>query len=223
MASSGRLFAGSSGFSYPSWRPDFYPASAKPADFLGLYADRLSAVELNNSFYRLPSEQQFERWAAATPNGFRFAVKMPMSISLFGRLDQVGTFCERVRTLGDRLGPVLARLADGRPRDDGFLRLLLDSLVPEAQLALDARDPSWAGADGMLEGAGAVRVNRLEGDAPFRYLRLRDPPYDDGELGRMAAELEPILAGGIDVFCFFKHEDEPTAPRYAARLLELVG
>ncbi len=223
MAGSGRLFAGTSGFSYPSWKPDFYPASAKPADFLRVYADRLPAVELNNSFYRLPSQQLFERWAAATPLGFRFAVKLPRSISLFGRLDQVGTFCERAGTLGGRLGPVIARLADGRPRDDGFLRLLLDSLAPGAQLALDARDPSWAGADRMLEGAGAVRVNRLEGDASFRYLRLRDPPYDDGALDRVAVELEPILAGGIDVFCFFKHEDEPTAPRYAARLLELVG
>ena len=179
-------------------------------------------MELNNTFYRLPSEEQFARWAALTPSAFRFAVKMPMSISLFGRLEQVGAFFERVAALGERLGAVIVRLADGRPRDDGFLRLLLDSTPSGVRLALDARDASWAGADPVLDAAGAIRVNALDGAAPFRYLRLREPPYDEDALADLAADIRPLLEAGTDVFCFFRHEDEPTAPRYAERLIELV-
>ena len=148
---------------------------------------------------------------------------MPMAITIFGRLEQVGTFCERVRALGDRLGPVVARLGDGRPRDDGFLRLLLDSLDPDLQVAFDFRHPSWDDVDDTLAAAGAVRVNALEARAPFRYLRLREPPYDDDALAAVAERVRPLVDEDVDVYCFFRHEDEPTAPRYAERLLELVG
>jgi uncharacterized protein YecE (DUF72 family) len=206
-----------------SWKPGFYPAEARPEDFLRLYAERLPTVELNNTFYRLPSEGQFQKWAAATPAGFRFAVKMPRAITIFGRLDEIGTLSERLAALGDRLGPLLVRLADGRPRDDGFLRLLLHSLDPELRVALDARHDSWAGADPILDQAGAIRVGALEGAARFRYLRLRDSPYDDDALAEWADRIRALLADGVDVFVYFKHEDEPTAPRYAARLSELVA
>ena len=216
------FYAGSSGFSFASWKPGFYPADAKPGDFLRLYAEQLPAVELNNSFYRLPSEAQFERWAATTPSGFRFAVKAPRSISMWGRLEDAGTFSERVRTLGDRLGPVLVRVHDTRPRDDGFLRLLLESLDPDLEVALDLRDPSWDGVESTLGEWNAVRVNGLEAAAGFRYLRLRRPPYDDAALAEWAATIRPLLESGLRVYVFFQHEDEPTAPAYARRLLELV-
>jgi uncharacterized protein YecE (DUF72 family) len=218
----GRLYAGASGFSYASWRSGFYPVDAKPPDFLRLYAERLGAVELNNSFYRLPAEGQFQRWAEQTPASFRFAVKMPRSVSIFGNLGGIGTFVERVGVLGERLGAALVRLADDRPRDDGFLELLLGSLEPGLRVALDARDPSWEGADARLDVAGAIRVNALEGAAGFRYLRLREPPYSNDDLAHLGKRVDAMLDEGLDVFCFFRHEDEPTAPRYAARLQELV-
>jgi len=205
----GRLAVGSSGWSYPSWRPDFYPAALPPEEFLSFYADRLSSVELNSTGYRLPSEEQFARWAEQVPNGFRFAVKMPPRA-----LRALGTFEERVRRLGDRLGPV--RLVVESPRDDGLLALLLGSMG--LQLALDLRDPSWDGA----EVAPAVRVNDWEADAPFRYLRFREPPYSDADLHALAARIRPLLAAGVDVFAYFRHEDAPTAPAYAHRLLELI-
>ena len=217
------LYVGTSGFSFPTWKGGFYPADAKPPDFLRLYAERLPSVELNNTFYRLPAETTFRRWAETTPAGFRFAVKMTMSITHWGRLDEIGTFCERVRVLGDRLGPILVRAHDSRPRDDGFLRLLLGSVDPELRLAFDLRDPSWDGVEPVLAEAGAVRVNGIEADAPFRYLRLREPPYDDASLATWARRLAPLVARGVDVSCYFKHEDEPTAPRYAERLLELAA
>jgi uncharacterized protein YecE (DUF72 family) len=212
-----RLYVGSSGFSYASWKPDFYPAGTKANEFLRVYATRVSSVELNATFYRLPSEDQLRAWAAQTPDGFRFAVKMSRQITHFGRVDGIGTFCERVRALGDRLGPILVQLPPSRPRDDGLLRLFLDSLDPSLRYAFEFRNESWAGAD--LE--GHALVGSLEGDAPFRYLRLREPPYDDAALADLAGRIRPVLAGGVEVYAYFKHEDAPTAPAYADRLQAL--
>ncbi|HZR93394.1 MAG TPA: DUF72 domain-containing protein [Gaiellaceae bacterium] len=212
-----RLYVGSSGFSYPSWKPGFYPPGMKPKDFLRLYAERLPAVELNATFYRLPSEQQLGRWAAVTPPGFRFAVKASRQITHAGRLELVPVFSKRVRALGERLGPVLVQLPPSRPRDSGLLRLLLDSLDPELRYAFELRHESWAGAD---LGPHAL-VGSLDGAAPFRYLRLRQPPYDEAALAALASRVRPLLADGVDVYAFFKHEDAPDAPRYAARLREL--
>jgi uncharacterized protein YecE (DUF72 family) len=218
------LRIGASGFSFASWRPDFYPAGSKPADFLGHYAQRLGTVEINNSFYRLPAASVFERWARTVPDGFRFAVKAPRAVSVFGRVDYVPELNARVRALGDRLGPLLVRFADGRTRDDDFLARLLDAIDDDLEVALDLRDPSWDGIEPELERWGAVRVNQLEAERPgFRYLRLREPPYDDAALAGWADTIRPLLAGGLDVYCYFRHEDAPTAPAYAARLQELLN
>jgi uncharacterized protein YecE (DUF72 family) len=204
-----RAHVGSSGFSYPTWKPDFYPAGTPQREFLRFYAERLNSVELNTTGYRLPEEEQFRRWAEETPDGFRFAVKMPHP-------NRLRAFTERARILGEKLGPV--RIVVQQARDDVFLARLLDSLDPALQWALDLRHESWAGA----KTGRAVVVNALDGDAPFRYLRLREPPYDDPELREWANRVRPLLADGIEVYAYFKHEDEPTAPAYAARLLELV-
>ena len=208
-------YVGTSGWSYPSWKPGFYPAEAKPTDFLRFYAQRLTSVELNTTGYRLPAEQQFERWAAATPPGFRFAPKLNAH-----RLSAIATFEERVRQLGDRLGPI--RMVVGSARDEGFLQLALGSVDPAIRIAFDFRHDSWEGIEAALP-ENAVRVNDLEAAAPFRYLRFRDPPYDDGDLEALADQIRPLLAYGIEVYGYFRHEDEPSAPFYAERLRELVA
>jgi uncharacterized protein YecE (DUF72 family) len=209
------LYVGTSGWSYPSWKPGFYPAEAKPAEFLRFYAERLPSVELNTTGYRLPAEEQFERWAAATPPGFRFAPKLNAY-----RLSEIATFEERARRLGDRLGPI--RVLVGSTRDEGFLQLALGSIDPELRLAFDFRHDSWAGIETALP-EHAVRVNDLEAGASFRYLRLRDPPYTNDELHDWAGRIRSLVENGVDVYCYFRHEDEPTAPQYAERLLELVS
>ena len=218
----GSLFAGSSGFSYPSWRGGFYPEGAKPSDFLSLYAEQLPSVELNATAYRIPAEEQLERWAAQTPSGFRFAVTMTRSATFFGRVRGVDEFCRRARALGDRLGPI--RIKVQQARDDGFLRLLLDSLDPALPVGLDFRHDSWEtpGVQERLDERGVARVDDDEGAAAFRYLRLREPPYAEEDLAALAARIRPLLAAGKDVYCYFRHEDEPTAPAYALRLLELA-
>ena len=204
---------GTSGWSYRSWRPDFYPAELDSSGFLDFYARRFSTVELNTTGYRLPAEEQFRRWAAQVPDGFQFAVKLPGR-----RPQQLAAFEERVRTLGDRLGPVRVVLTSAR--DDGMLELLLGSLDPSLRLAFDLQHPSWEGVEDRLAGACAVRVDDVEHPAPFRYLRLREPPYGDEQLHELA---ERIRAIAEPVYVYFRHEDEPTAPTYAQRLLELLA
>lgn len=214
-ASLARAYVGTSGWSYPSWRPGFYPAEVKPPDFLRHYSELLPSVELNTTGYRLPAEDQFRRWAEQTAEGFRFAVKMNAY-----RLSAAGTFEERVRQLGDRLGPI--RVLVGSARDEGLLARTLGSFDPELRIAFDFRHDSWEGIGADLP-PNAVRVGDLEGGASFRYLRFREPPYDDKELARLANEIRPLLAGGVDVFGYFKHEEEPSAPQYAERLFELLS
>jgi uncharacterized protein YecE (DUF72 family) len=209
------LYVGTSGWSYPSWRPGFYPAGTRPEDFLGYYSERFSTVELNTTGYRLPREELFERWAERPPPGFRFAPKM----NAYRNLD-VGTFVERVSLLGDRLGPIRAVVTS--VRDEGLLALVLGSLDPSLQIAFDFRHDSWDGIEAELP-PNAVRVGSLEGGASFRYVRFRDPPYGDADLREMSDRLRPLLDEGRDVYCYFRHEDEPDAPRYAARLIELLS
>jgi uncharacterized protein YecE (DUF72 family) len=146
---------------------------------------------------------------------------MSRRVTSFGRIEGVDAFTQTVRTLGDRLGPV--RIKVPQARDDGFLRLLVDSLDPALLVALDFRHPSWdaPAVQARLDERGVARVDVLDGGAPFRYLRLRENLYDDAALSAWAERIRPLLET-VDVYCYFRHEDEPTAPRYAARLLELV-
>jgi uncharacterized protein YecE (DUF72 family) len=205
-------YVGASGFSYPSWKPGFYPADAKPPEFLRRYAERLPSVELNTTGYRLPAEGHFERWAAETPEGFRFSVKLPAHFSR-----QLGVFQERVSLLGERLGPI--RVAVQQAADPGLLALLFGSLDPALRVAFDFHHGSWDG----LDVSPGIRVNDWEADAPFRYLRFREPPYTDDELAHFATRIRPLVDDGVEVFAYFRHEDEPTAPRYAERLLTLLA
>jgi uncharacterized protein YecE (DUF72 family) len=211
----GSLYVGASGFSYASWKGGFYPAGLPAKGFLRHYAERLPSVELNSTFYNLPSQAAVQAWAEATPPGFRFAVKMNRRISQFGTLALAGEFGERMKALGERLGPI--RVLVTRARDDGWLSLLLDSLDPKLSYAFDFRHPSWEDA-----GSGLTRVGSPEAPGSFRYLRFRDPPYSEDDLARAAREIRQLLGSGVDVYAYFRHEDEPTAPIYAERLRALV-
>jgi uncharacterized protein YecE (DUF72 family) len=211
-----RLLVGTSGWSYPTWQPGFYPAGLDRAGLLSFYAQHFPAVELNATGYRLPSQAQFESWAEQVPDGFRFAVKAPPRLER--RLD---AFQERVVALGDRLGCV--RVVVEAPRDEGWLELVLGSADPSLRLALDLRDASWDGVEDRLAEAGAVRVGAWAAPARWCYLRFREPPYDDAALEACASRLRPLRDDGAEVFAFFRHEDAPTAPAYAARVRDLLA
>jgi uncharacterized protein YecE (DUF72 family) len=207
------VHVGTSGWSYPSWKPGFYPAGTDSKEFLRYYSERFTTVELNTTGYRLPGEGQFERWAEQTPPGFRFAPKLAGN-----RPRLLAEFAPRVRALGDRLGPTRVQLISAR--DEGMIELILGSLDPGFLVAFDLEHDSWDGIEPRLAEAGAVRVNDLEHDAPFRYVRFRDPPYEEDELQEWAKRLRSV---DVPVFAYFRHEDEPTAPAYARRLLELLA
>ena len=183
----------------------------------------MNTVELNNTFYRVPEEDQFDRWAAQVPEGFRFAVTMSRRLTSFGRVEGVDAFCRMALRLGEHLGPLRVKVPQAR--DDGFLRLSSTRSSPAC------RSPSTSATTrgttpevtALLDERGVARVDAHDGTAPFRYLRFREPPYDEAALAGLAETIRPLLADGTDVYGFFRHEDEPTAPLYAERLRELVG
>lgn len=203
-----RVSVGTSGWSYPTWRPGFYPSGLDPSAFLAFYAERFRTVELNTTGYRIPGAEQFRRWADQTPGAFEFAPKLPGD-----RPRALETFGDGVRALGDRLGPV--RVSLKRARDEGAIELLLGSLDPDMRVAFDLEHPSWDGIEERLAAAGAVRVNDLANPAPFRYLRRREAP-DEEFAARIRAASEPV-------YVYFRHEDEPTAPAYALQLVEMLS
>jgi len=194
---------GTSGWSYRSWQPGFYPRGLAPDAFLAFYARSFDTVELNSTGYRLPALDQFRRWADTVPDGFRFAPKLTLR-----RLDRLGPFLDRVSGLGDRLGPI--RVLVEHARDERLLASVLDAAGPGVELAFDLRDPTWAGTDAI------VTVGDPSAE-PYRYIRLRDPPYSEEKLRALASGLRP------PAYVFFRHEERPTAPAYAQRLRELLA
>jgi uncharacterized protein YecE (DUF72 family) len=192
---------GTSGWSYPSWRPGFYPQGTQPAEFLAYYATRFDTVELNTTAYRLPAPEQFERWGAAVPDGFRFAPKLA-----FAQPGRIPAYLERVERLRDRLGPI--RVVVQNAHDDALLERLIEA-ARGRELAFDFRHESWEDAKGI------VKVNDFDAE-PFRYIRLREPPYSDEDLHALAERLRP------PAYVYFRHEDEPTAPAYADRLIDAL-
>src|SRR5437016_5370734 len=190
------VHVGTSGWSYPSWKPGFYPAGTDPKDFLRYYTGRFSTVELNTTGYRLPAEEQFSRWAEQTPAGFTFAPKLAGN-----RPRLLAEFGPRVRALGDRLGPIRVQLISAR--DEGMIELILGSLDPALRVAFDLAHPSWDGIEPRLAAAGAVRINDLADEA------LRD-------------WADRLRAVDVPLFAYFRHEEAPAAPAYASRLLELL-
>jgi len=203
-----RVSVGTSGWSYPSWRPGFYPAGLDPSQFLTYYAERFRTVELNTTGYRMPGAEQFRKWGQQVPEGFEFAPKLPGHRTRAFEAFDAGT-----RALGDRLGPVRVSLKS--VRDEGALELILGSLQPGLRVAFDLEHPSWDGIEPRLAEAGAVRVNDLGHPAAFRYLRRREAP-DEAFAAAIRACAEPV-------FVYFRHEDEPSAPAYAQQLLDLLG
>lgn len=219
------LHIGTSGWAYPEWQPAFYPAGLPRARFLEHYASRLSACEVNATFYRLQSESTFERWAAAAPGGFRFVTKahrrLTHSASLMeGDADRefLDRFCESLRPLGGTLGAVLIQFPPTRRADPEGLARLLGALPPGLAPACEFRHASWDTAEvaDLLARAGAARCHAdTTGDAPdalpegaFAYVRLRATHYrdDQREAWRDLLEREATMR---PVYAFAKHEGVP--------------
>jgi uncharacterized protein YecE (DUF72 family) len=232
----GRLYLGTSGFAYPEWAGPFYPEDVDSDDMLPFYAGRFASVEINYTFRRFPAEKTIRRWAERTPGAFRFALKANQRITHTRRLREadrdVGDFLERVRLLGDRLGPILFQCPPTLRFDRGLIESFLGYLPPIAPYAMEFRHESWAEARDLLAEQGVAwcfaETEETPEDAervlsePFAYLRLRRDEYTDDQLGAWATSIEGALADGRDVYAYFKHEFGAAAPTHAARLAALV-
>jgi len=235
----GRLRAGTSGFAYAGWIPRFYPPGLASSRFLEHYAGRLSAVELNNTFYRSPSQPSIAGWLAATPADFRFAIKAQRGGSYRAlQVDpatSVPWLTGPYRAFGERLGTVLFRVPDGVGRDDGRLAALLAAWPRDLPLTLEFQDPSWhvdETFEALARAGAALCTTELPEDAEpptirrtgsFLYLRLRRHEYTTIELASWAARIEPFLTAGDDAFVFFRHDDVGRGPELADELAREVA
>jgi uncharacterized protein YecE (DUF72 family) len=236
----GRLFVGTSGFGYPSWKPEFYPAELKQKEFLRYYATRLSSVEINNTFYRMPTEKLLRSWLAETAESFVLSLKAPQRITHVARLKLVdGTlahFLALAETLGSRLGCLLFQcpptLRYAAELLDPFLAALAEK--PHLRAAMEFRHPSWKSgeAEARLRAAGVAWcvADTDEEDAPvirtaerFTYYRLRKSQYSPDALERWAGTVGVVLEAGADAYVYFKHEEDPAGARYASWLQAKLG
>jgi uncharacterized protein YecE (DUF72 family) len=228
-----RLFSGTSGFSYKEWKGRFYPAKLPDKSMLAYYAERLPAVELNNTFYRMPQPQLLEAWKAQVPGAFLFALKVPRtvthSLKLRGAEQQLERLWTALQSLGEACGPVLFQLPPTFSQDLSVLGELLALLPPAVRAAFEFRHASWF-ADStyaLLARHGqalcggdvddAERSPPLVATTSWGYLRLRKSAYTEAELGAWAARLN--AQPWEKAFAFFKHDE--LGPELALRLNEL--
>jgi uncharacterized protein YecE (DUF72 family) len=235
---SGRVLAGTSGFSYPGWIPRFYPPGSRSRDLLLHYATRLAACELNNTFYARPTVQKIEGWCAATPAEFRFVVKAQRGASIRALYADPATsvpwLTETLPTFGERLGAVLFRVPGEVKRQDDKLDGLLAAWPASIPLVLEAQHASWHVDEtfAALRSAGAVLcttdLDELEEPpdirrtGPFLYLRLRRTAYDDAALDAWARRLVPFTEDGLDAYVLFRHDEDGTSAVHAAAFPERV-
>ncbi len=232
------LYCGTSGFAYPTWKPDFYPDKLPAKKFLAHYATRLNAVEINYTFHRTPSASTVEGWLAETPASFRFALKAHQRLTHFQRLartDFTRVFFAAIDPLRihQRLAPVLFQLPPNLPADTAKLNDFLEDVPEDVPLAIEFRHQSWFAEEvyALLErrriGLCLAESDRLTVPeritAPFVYFRLRKSEYAPEERAEIAARVGNLMASGHDAYVFFKHEDTPAGALFAEELRTAVG
>jgi uncharacterized protein YecE (DUF72 family) len=229
------LYAGTSGFAYPAWKPGFYPAKLPSNQFLKHYAQRLNCVEINYTFRRLPSPSTLESWVEATPPGFVFAVKANMRITHILRLrsaeETTEVFLKAIDPLrtSRRLGPVLFQLPPQLKCDPDLLRNYLQLLPEGMRYAFEFRHPSWLQEViyGVLRDRNVslcvAESEKLEVPevitAEFVYYRLRKPEYTEKDVETFAGRARELLATGRDLYLMFKHEESAEGALNAEMLL----
>jgi uncharacterized protein YecE (DUF72 family) len=225
---------GTSGFAYKEWKGTFYPDDLPADAMLGFYAAHFRAVEINNTFYRMPAETVLRNWAEQVPPEFRFVLKSPRSITHSSRLkdvaDKVSYLVTTAAALGDQLGPILFQLPPNMKQDVTRLETFLGTLGPDVRAALEFRHPSWYDETtfaALRSHNAALCIAETQEDAAplvptasWGYLRLRKVEYEADELVRWAAWIP--RQSWSDTFVFFKHEDAGTGPRLAKQLMTLL-
>lgn len=227
-----QMHVGTSGFQYDQWKGDFYPEDIKKPDMLAYYANRLGAVEINNTFYRMPRAGTLESWSDQVSDGFQFVLKVSRKITHFKRLEDVEEeldyLLKTVPALGAHLGPLLFQLPPKCPKRIDRLAATLRQLPQKTKAAFEFRDPRWLEDDVFtllddhdcalcLSDTDDEPIEHLTSTATWGYVRLRADDYTEEQLAHWVTRLESV--GWADVYVFFKHEDR--GPALAKQLSEI--
>jgi len=223
-----RYLIGTSGYNYPEWRGSFYPEKFPTTKMLAYYAERFNTVEVNYTFYRIPTPALLEGWAKGTPDGFTFTLKAPRRITHDSKLQRVEdltqTFCRTATTLGTKLGVLLFQLPPTMKRDDAVLGAFLETLPDGTRAAFEFRHVSWHDeavfealrrrnlalciADSEKMSTPVVRT------ADYAYFRLRDEGYAPADIEEWGSTIRQF--GGIeDAYVYFKQEEPGQGPAFA--------
>ena len=228
------LYVGTSGYSYKEWKGSFYPATIPATDMLSYYASRFQAVELNNTFYRLPQKSMVENWKAQVPDNFRFTVKASQTITHFKRLKdaaaQTHSLLKTVSALEDRLGGLLFRLPEDMEKDLKCLEKFLKELPADVPAVFEFRHASWFDDEvsALLRSQNRVLcvsdrdempATQVDKTADWGYVRLRRVNYSKADLKEWINRIR--AQNWKTTFVFFKHEDEGTGPKLAAQFIAL--
>ena len=230
-----KMYIGTSGYSYKEWKGRFYPEKISPKEMLRFYSERLNSVEINNTFYHMPTADVLDSWSEQVPAGFLFALKAPQVITHFRRLRHVGEEARylfgTLPVLGKKLGPVLFQFPGSFHADRQLLETFLGMVPGNVLCAFEFRHESWLetgildllrkrGCSLCLADTDEDPTNEIISTASWGYLRLRRSDYTDADLAQWREKISSQK--WEKAFVFFKHEDEATGPERAIRLRELA-
>jgi uncharacterized protein YecE (DUF72 family) len=229
-----RVHVGTSGYNYPEWKGTFYPDDLPAKKMFGYYAERFTAVEINYTFYRMPTLKTTEGWREQAPEGFRYVLKAPKRITHERRLadcaDVLAVFCESARGLGPHSGPLLFQLPPHFKCDPARLSSFLELLPADIEAAFEFRHESWHSDEvwELLRARNAAlciadfgdKTTPLVATARYGYLRLRDEGYTAADLEKWADAVEARVGEWDDAWVFFKHEEEGKGPEFARHFID---
>jgi uncharacterized protein YecE (DUF72 family) len=231
-----RVFVGTSGYNYPEWRGSFYPEKFSTDKMLAYYAERFRTVEINYTFYRMPSEKLLAGWSAGTPDNFSFTLKAPRRITHDTKLQHceelLHAFCSIAATLGPKLATLLFQLPPTFKKDADVFRAFTELIPVGTRAAFEFRHASWFDADVFeilrarnlaLCVADSEKISApVEVTADYAYFRLRDEGYQQADLERWAGTVGG-LSNVTDAFVYFKHEEQGLGPEFAKRFEAALG
>jgi uncharacterized protein YecE (DUF72 family) len=230
------LLVGTSGYSYKEWKGSFYPEKIPAKEMLRYYSERLSTVEINATFYRMPQQSMIENWKEQVPGTFRFSLKASQRITHFKRLketdEETKYFLETASVLGDQLGVILFQLPPNMKKDLSRLETFLKLLPPATPAAFEFRHPTWFDDDVLellhsqnrplvVSDTDDMPTTHIDKTADWGYLRLRRVNYSEENLLEWAARIR--AQNWKETFLFFKHEDAGTGPKLAAQFLQIAN
>jgi uncharacterized protein YecE (DUF72 family) len=230
------LYVGTSGYSYKEWKGSFYPEKIPAKEMLRFYSERLSTVEINATFYRMPQQSMLENWKQQVPSTFRFSLKAPQRVTHFKRLkdaeEETKYFLETSSILADQLGVVLFQLPPNMKKDLPRLENFLSNLPEQTRAAFEFRHPTWFDDDVLellrsrnlalcVSDTDDLPTTHIDKTADWGYLRLRRVNYSEENLTDWQKRIRD--QNWKETFLFFKHEDAGTGPKLAAQFLRIAN